>query len=91
MIVTWNLEEEVARLSAELAIRFKMKDLGELHHFLGLEMERKKSAISLCVKKQDSVFVSTTEAEYKAFVLAAPEAIWLRRLMEGINEKVLCG
>ncbi|KAK8926585.1 hypothetical protein KSP39_PZI019006 [Platanthera zijinensis] len=50
MIITGNSEEEVARLRAELAIRFEMKDLGELHHFLGLEVERKESGILICQK-----------------------------------------
>ncbi|KAK8951797.1 hypothetical protein KSP39_PZI003445 [Platanthera zijinensis] len=50
MIITGNSEEEVARLRAELAIRFEMKDLGELHHFLGLEVERKESGILVCQK-----------------------------------------
>ncbi|KAK8940855.1 hypothetical protein KSP39_PZI009825 [Platanthera zijinensis] len=146
MIITGNSEEEVARLRAELAIRFEMKDLGELHHFLGLEVERKESGIlicqkgyaerivnrfgliegktcstpmdqgytdadyggdsddrrstsgyvftcgsagiSWCSKKQDSVSVSTTEAEYKASALAAREAIWLRRLVDDVHEEV---
>ncbi|KAK8948489.1 hypothetical protein KSP39_PZI006259 [Platanthera zijinensis] len=43
MIVVGNSEEEVVRLKAELAIRFEMKDHGELHHFLGLEYEKHES------------------------------------------------
>ncbi|KAK8928605.1 hypothetical protein KSP39_PZI017256 [Platanthera zijinensis] len=50
MIVTGNFEEEVATLRAELAIRFEMKDLSELHHFLGLEVERKESDILVSQK-----------------------------------------
>ncbi|KAK8963153.1 hypothetical protein KSP40_PGU007585 [Platanthera guangdongensis] len=46
------------------------------------------SNISWCSKKQDSVSVSTTEAEYKASALAAREAIWLRRLIEDVHEEV---
>ncbi|KAK8949180.1 MLP-like protein 423 [Platanthera zijinensis] len=45
MIVTINSKKEVARLRAELAVRFEMKDLRKLHHFLGLEMEWRKSGI----------------------------------------------
>ncbi|KAK8948806.1 hypothetical protein KSP39_PZI005790 [Platanthera zijinensis] len=45
MIITGNFEEELARLRAELTIQFEMKDLDELYHFLGLEIERKESGI----------------------------------------------
>ncbi|XP_070024854.1 uncharacterized mitochondrial protein AtMg00810-like [Nicotiana sylvestris] len=38
MIITGNNEDEVARLQDELSIRFDIKKLGELHHFLGLEV-----------------------------------------------------
>jgi hypothetical protein len=50
MIITGNDEGEVARLRGELSIRFEMKDLGELSHFLGLEVEGLK----------DGYFVSQT-------------------------------
>ena len=38
------------------------------------------TSISWCSKKQNSVSLSTTEAEYKAVALAAQECIWLQRL-----------
>jgi len=38
MIITGNNDDEVARLQEELALRFDIKKLGELHHFLGLEV-----------------------------------------------------
>jgi len=38
------------------------------------------TSISWCSKKQNSVSLSTTEAEYKAAALAAQECIWLQRL-----------
>ncbi|KAJ3673974.1 hypothetical protein LUZ60_005966 [Juncus effusus] len=50
MIITDNDEGEVARLRGKLSIRFEMKDLGELSHFLGLEVEGLK----------DGYFVSQT-------------------------------
>ena len=50
LIITGNDEGEVARLRGELSIRFEMKDLGELSHFLGLEVEGLK----------DEYFVSQT-------------------------------
>ncbi|KAJ3680984.1 hypothetical protein LUZ60_015473 [Juncus effusus] len=50
MISTGNGESKVARLRGELSIRFEMKDLGELSHFLGLEVDGLK----------DGYFVSKT-------------------------------
>lgn len=47
MIITGNNEQEVAKLRAELSIRFEMKDLGELSHFLGLEVKYVKDGIFL--------------------------------------------
>lgn len=42
MIVTGNDDREIVKLQAELFIRFEMKDLGELSHFLGFEVESVK-------------------------------------------------
>lgn len=39
MIVSGNDEKEIAKLRSELSIQFEMKELGELSHFLGLEVE----------------------------------------------------
>ncbi|XP_043720816.1 uncharacterized mitochondrial protein AtMg00810-like [Telopea speciosissima] len=50
MIITGNDEGEVAKLRAELSIRFEMKDLGELNHFLGLEVEKVNDGIFLSQK-----------------------------------------
>lgn len=47
MIVTGNNEQEVTRLREELAVLFEMKNLGELHHFLGLEVSRNEEGIFL--------------------------------------------
>lgn len=45
MIITGNNDDEVARLQKDLAIRFKIKKLGELHHFLGLEVTNTSKGI----------------------------------------------
>ena len=34
-----------------LSVRFQMKELGELNHFLGLEVERTKEGLFLCQEK----------------------------------------
>ena len=38
MIITGNNNAEISRLRDELSIRFEMKNLGEAHSFLGLEI-----------------------------------------------------
>ncbi|GKV36582.1 hypothetical protein SLEP1_g44695 [Rubroshorea leprosula] len=45
MIIIGNDEEEIARLQEELSIRFDMKNLGELNHFLDLEVENLENGI----------------------------------------------
>ena len=45
-------------------------------------------AISWSSKKQPSVAVSTTEAEYMAMSHACKEAIWLRRLAAGLRVRM---
>lgn len=37
-------------------------------------------------KRQDSVALSTLEAEYNALSLACQEAVWLRRLLKDLDE-----
>ncbi|GKV02840.1 hypothetical protein SLEP1_g15229 [Rubroshorea leprosula] len=46
------------------------------------------TGISWCSKKQDSVSLSTTEAEYKASALAAQECVWLQRLIEDLDSPI---
>ncbi|XP_033508451.1 secreted RxLR effector protein 161-like [Nicotiana tomentosiformis] len=179
MIITGNNKDEVVRLQDELCIRFDIKKLGELYHFLGLEVTnmnkqifvtqkgyakklvvrsdiafsvgyvsrfmqkprkphleaakrvlkyinstsdmvlffKKKNnlvlvgytdanfggdldnristsgyiffyggtSVSCCSKNQDSISLSTTEAEYKAVVLTAQECVWVQRLAEDLH------
>lgn len=42
--------------------------------------------VSWTSKRQDSVALSTLEAEYNALTLACQEAVWLRRLLEELKE-----
>jgi len=42
LIITGDYSEEIQRTRENLSVRFQMKDHGELKHFLGLEVERKK-------------------------------------------------
>ncbi|KAK2977244.1 hypothetical protein RJ640_005506 [Escallonia rubra] len=43
--------EEIDRVQVNLGVRFHMKKLGELHHFLGLELEQNEEDIFLCQQK----------------------------------------
>ncbi|XP_070012968.1 uncharacterized mitochondrial protein AtMg00810-like [Nicotiana sylvestris] len=43
------------------------------------------TSVSWCSKKQDSVSLSTTDAEYKAVALTAQECVWLQRLAEDLH------
>lgn len=51
MIVTWDDDEEIQKLNEYLAFEFKMKDLGRLKYFLGIELARSKCGIFLSQRK----------------------------------------
>ena len=42
--------------------------------------------VSWSIKKQPTISLSSTEAEYKAMSSATCEAVWLRRILEDIGE-----
>ena len=45
----------------------------------------RNGAISLCSKKQNTISLSSTEAEYKALTTLACEAIWLKRCLQELG------
>lgn len=47
IIVTGNDEHAVAKLREQLSVFFDMNKLGELNHFLGLEVENLRAGILL--------------------------------------------
>ncbi|WVZ98659.1 LOW QUALITY PROTEIN: hypothetical protein U9M48_044067 [Paspalum notatum var. saurae] len=51
LIVTGDNTEEIRRIRENLSVRFQMKELGELKHFLRLEVERTKDGIFLGQQK----------------------------------------
>ncbi|GJX06513.1 putative RNA-directed DNA polymerase [Tanacetum coccineum] len=51
MVVTRNYTEEMTNLQTILATEFELKDLGHLNYFLGIEVARSKSGISMCQRK----------------------------------------
>jgi hypothetical protein len=51
LIITGDDDGEIQRTRENLSVRFQMKELGELKHFLGLEVERCKEGLFLCQQK----------------------------------------
>ncbi|KAJ0865146.1 putative RNA-directed DNA polymerase [Helianthus annuus] len=47
LVITGNDEEGINQLKQNLCVRFHMKDLGKLSHFLGLELKYEEGAIIL--------------------------------------------
>lgn len=48
IIVASNDDAEVVQLKKSLSSNFKLKDLGHLKYFLGLEASRSKARLSIC-------------------------------------------
>ncbi|GJW81349.1 putative RNA-directed DNA polymerase [Tanacetum coccineum] len=51
MVVTGDDPEEMSKLQTTLATEFKLKVLGHLKYFLGIEVARSKAGISMCQRK----------------------------------------
>ena len=51
LITTGDYSEEIQRTRENLSVRFQMKELRELKHFLGLEVERTKEGLFLGQQK----------------------------------------
>ncbi|KAK3033276.1 hypothetical protein RJ639_034350 [Escallonia herrerae] len=51
LILTGDCEEEILQTKENLSIRFRMKELGQLNHFLGLEVDRSEEGIFLHQQK----------------------------------------
>ncbi|XP_071700028.1 uncharacterized mitochondrial protein AtMg00810-like [Rutidosis leptorrhynchoides] len=47
LIITGDYEDEIVQIKENLSIRFQMKDLGYLKHFLGMELERSEDSVIL--------------------------------------------
>ncbi|XP_043714848.1 secreted RxLR effector protein 161-like [Telopea speciosissima] len=63
-------------------------DLDDRRSTFGYVFSCGSGCVSWCSKKQDSISLSTMEAEYKASTLAAQECIWLRRLIEDVYASI---
>ena len=63
-------------------------DVDDRHSTSGNVFLLAKGAVSWLSKKQATVALSTTEAEYVALSAATQEAIWLRRLLTDVGESL---
>jgi len=50
-IITGDCEEEIFRIKKNLSVRFQMKELGQLKHFLGIEVDHTQEGIFLHQQK----------------------------------------
>eukprot|EP00253_Pinus_taeda_P026788 PITA_26788 len=72
----------IHKCKRELASKFEMKDLGQMHYFLGLEVWQKRGEIFLSQGKYVEAEVGDFEhakAEYIAASMASYEVVWLRK------------
>ncbi|KAE8663053.1 hypothetical protein F3Y22_tig00113123pilonHSYRG00166 [Hibiscus syriacus] len=51
LIITGDDEAEILQTKENLSVRFQMNELGQLKHFLGLEVDRTHEGIFLCQQK----------------------------------------
>ncbi|KAL5573132.1 hypothetical protein UlMin_022729 [Ulmus minor] len=51
LIITDDDEVEILQTKENLSVRFQMKELGQLKHFLGLKVDRTQEGIFLCQQK----------------------------------------
>ncbi|XP_062100706.1 uncharacterized mitochondrial protein AtMg00810-like [Humulus lupulus] len=51
LIITGDDEAEICQTKENLSVFFQMKELGELKHFLGLEVDQTKEGLFLCQQK----------------------------------------
>ncbi len=76
-ILVCNDQNKLLHIKEELNQKFEMKDLGELHFFLGMEVERNRDQRLLRINQ----ITYLLEAEYMANTQATKEAIWITKLM----------
>jgi hypothetical protein len=69
IIVVGNCKETINQLNCSLDNQFKIKDLGKLKYFLGIEVARSIKGIYLCQRKyaldilDDSITIGSTPAK----------------------------
>ena len=51
LIITGDDKEEIRRTKENLSVRFQMKEVGELNHSLGLEVDRREKGFKMGQQK----------------------------------------
>ncbi|XP_071708748.1 uncharacterized protein [Rutidosis leptorrhynchoides] len=100
IIITGNNESEIKQFKTYLSSKFKIKDLGKLKYFLGIEVLNYKDGVCLNQRKyclellQDfdwakSIHLrkSSAESEYKCMSNAATEIMWILKLLDDLHIK----
>lgn len=68
LIITGDYEEEILQTKENLSVRFQMKELGQLKHFLGLEIDRTQEGIFLCQQKYSRDLLRWSQTMYRQLV-----------------------
>lgn len=79
LILISDVTEIMSGMKRLLSERFRMKDMGQLHYCLGVNIVYGQNCVSWLSKKQAVVALSMVEAEYVSLSMAtqeAPEAIY---------------
>ena len=63
-------------------------DCGTRRSITGYFFSLGSGAISWCSKRQPTVALSSTEAEYRSTAMAAQESTWLKQLMEDLHQPI---
>nr|GEU57423.1 serine carboxypeptidase S28 family protein [Tanacetum cinerariifolium] len=81
LLITCTSAHKIQELKQQLSLHFRMKDLGQLSYFLGLEVSKSKQA--RCCSR------SSVEAEYRAMTLTYCKVTWLVALLKYLRLKDL--
>jgi len=87
IVLTASSPVFLRRIISALQQEFAMKDLGELHHFLGMQVHvfLGDNLVSWSSKRQNTVSRSSAEAKYRAVANGVEEATWLRQLLSELH------
>lgn len=85
ILITGSNLKLIQETKEALKMAFKMKELGELKYFLGIEFTRFKESILM---HQTTVSRSSAEAEYRSLASTVSELIWLIGILKEVSDNV---